>query len=288
MPFTQNGQTTLCYTDQGSGLPVLLIHGGLFDPIDGKRFWELPGVVGSLMEQGYRVLVPDRRYSLGCTTSTFEVYSWEKEAADLAAVLHAAGIEAVSLVAGSNGCSAAICFALAYPSLVRSLVLCWPVTPENGWLWEAIEHSAALVEQVGPIVYLNRLREQGVPYPHEGRGGFPFGFALLHDRELSVSFCSVTPQDAARIMRESGQALLSGNMLRGVSTHDAALLATQPFPIWIMPAFPENSVHTLDIAQRLAGQIAGAQLLPGFPETPTPRFAAVRTEFCTVLQEALG
>lgn len=245
-------------------------------------------MVDPLVEQGYRVLVPDRRYSIGCTTTTFEVYSWEKEATDFAAVLRAAEIESVSLVAGSNGCSAAIRFALAYPVFVRSLVLCWPVTPKNDWLQKDLECSAALVEQVGPTVYLNRLREQGIPRPGEERGGFPFGFALLHDTELSVSFCSLTPQDAARIMRESGQALLSGNMLRGVSTNDTALLAAQPFPIWVLPAFPENPVHTLEIAQRLAGQIAGAQILQGFPETPTPRFAAVRTEFCTVLQEALG
>ena len=89
------------------------------------------------------------------------------------------GGKTVSLVAGSNGCSAPIRFALAYPSLVCSFVLCWPVAPENGWLQEAIDYSAALVEQVGPAAYMSRLREQGVPHPGEKRGGFPFGFALL-------------------------------------------------------------------------------------------------------------
>jgi pimeloyl-ACP methyl ester carboxylesterase len=288
MPFTQNGQTTLWYTDQGSGHPVLLIHGGLFDPIDGKHFWELPGVVDQLLTLGYRALVPDRRYSRGQTTTPFEVYSWEKEAADFAAVLHAATIESVSLVAGSNGCSAAIRFAVAYPSLIRSLVLCWPVTPENDWLQKAFERSAALVEQVGPTVYLNRLREQDVPRPSEERGGFPFGFALLHDASLATSFCRSTPQDAARIMRETEQALLTGNVLRGVSTSDTAFLAAQQFPIWVMPAIPENPVHTLATAQRLTEHIAEAQRLKGFPETPTPRFAAIRVEFCDVLQEALN
>lgn len=287
MPFTKNEQATLWFTDKGSGPPLLLIPGGLFDPINGKRFWEIPGVVDHFVTQGYRVLVPDRRYSTGSTSAPFEISSWEKEAADFAAVVHAAGGEAVSLVAGSNGCSAAIRFALAYPSLVHSFVLCWPVAPENGWLQEAIEYSAALVEQVGPAVYVDRLREQGVPRPGEKRGGFPFGFALLHDVNLSASFCSLAPHDAAQIIRESGHALLSGDLLRGVSVNEAVVLAAQSFPIWVMPAFPENPVHTLEIAQRLTGHIPGAKTLPGFPETPTPRFAAVRTEFCTVLQAAL-
>ncbi len=81
-------------------------------------------MVDPLVEQGDRVLVPDRRYAIGCTTTTFEVYSREKEATDFAAVLRAAEIESVSLVAGSNGCSAAIRFVLASLAFVRSLVLC--------------------------------------------------------------------------------------------------------------------------------------------------------------------
>jgi hypothetical protein len=167
-------------------------------------------------------------------------------------------------------------------------VLCWPAAPVNDWLQKAFERSAALVEQVGPTAYLNRLSEQDVPRPSEERGGFPFGFALLHDASLATSFCGSTPQDAARIMRETEQALLSGNVLRGVSTNDTALLAVQPFPIWVMPAVPENPIHTLAIAQKLTGYIAGAQMLKGFSEAPTPHFAAVRTEFCEALQETLG
>lgn len=287
MPFTQNEQTTLWYTDRGSGPPVLLVHGGLFDPIDGQRFWELPGVVDQLVARGYRVLVPDRRYSIGQTSTPFDIYSWEKEATDFVAVLRAANIESASVIAGSNGCSAAIHFALASSALVRALVLCWPVTPKNDWLRQDLDRCADLVEQVGPTLYLEKLREHGVPCPGEERSGFSFGFALLHDERLAASFCSLPAHEAARTMRESGHALLSGNMLRGVSAADAAALARQPFPIWVMPALPENPVHTLEIAQKLAGHLTRAHLLPGFPETPTPRFAVVRTEFCTVLQQAL-
>ena len=95
MPFRQNEQTTLWYTDQGSGHAVLLIHGGLFDPMDGRCFWEQPGVVDYLLTLGFRVVVPDRRYSVGRTTTTFEAYSWEKEATDFAAILRAVEQEAL-------------------------------------------------------------------------------------------------------------------------------------------------------------------------------------------------
>lgn len=288
MPYAQNERTTLWYSDQGAGDPVLLIHGGLFDPIDGKRFWERPGIVDRLLTLGYRVLVPDRRYSPGLSsTNSFNVYTWEQEAADFVAIIRAAEVPAVSLIAGSNGCSAAIRFAVAYPSLIRSLVLCWPVAPENELFQRAFERSAALVEQVGPTVYLKSLREHGVPRPDDERGGFPFGFALLHDSMLADALCHTTPQEAARSIRETAKALLAGNVLRGVSTNDTAMLAEQPFPIGIMPADPENPVHTQAIAQELTKQIAGAHLLKGFPEPLTPNFAAVRTEFCAILQKLM-
>lgn len=95
---------------------ILLVHGGLWEPMDAERFWVRPGIVAALRERGRTVLAPDR---------STRARDWASEADHLAAALPAAP---AVLVAGSNGCSAAVRLALARPSAVVSLVLAWPAT----------------------------------------------------------------------------------------------------------------------------------------------------------------
>ncbi|MEM8533102.1 MAG: alpha/beta hydrolase, partial [Chloroflexota bacterium] len=142
MPFVAHDTARIWYDDGGDGPPVLLVHGGLFDPMDGERFWGTPGIAEDVRARGYRVLIPDRRFSTGRTTSTFTTHSWDIEATDLAKVITDAGVAKVHLIAGSNGCSAAIRLALSAPQHIRSLVLCWPATPDNDSLGRAFNNSA--------------------------------------------------------------------------------------------------------------------------------------------------
>jgi pimeloyl-ACP methyl ester carboxylesterase len=96
---------------------LLLIHGGLWEEgMDAARFWRQPGIVAALEHRGFGVLAPDREYRAA---------SWASEASHLAAVLPGAP---VAVVAGSNGCSAAVRLALSCPRAVSGLVLAWPAT----------------------------------------------------------------------------------------------------------------------------------------------------------------
>jgi pimeloyl-ACP methyl ester carboxylesterase len=188
---------------RGQGSTALLVHGGLFDPMDGARFWIAPGVADDLAVAGYRVLTPDRRYSVGRTTSVFRPHSWDIEAADLATLLAAAGGAPAHVVAGSNGCSAAIRLALTRPECVRSLTLCWPATLDNAALLAQFERSAAFVAESGPAGYLAELRPQGLPRLGEERPGFPYGAALLRDARLASSFLA---QSQRRLPRHCARA----------------------------------------------------------------------------------
>jgi pimeloyl-ACP methyl ester carboxylesterase len=95
---------------------LFLVHGGLWDePMDAQRFWHRPGIVDGLERRGFAVRSPDRLRRPD---------SWTAEADHLAATL--AG--PVVVVAGSNGCSAAVRLALARPDLVDGLLLAWPAT----------------------------------------------------------------------------------------------------------------------------------------------------------------
>lgn len=96
---------------------LLLIHGGLWEEgMDAARFWRQPGIVAALERRGFGVLAPDREYRAA---------SWASEASHLAAVLPG---PPVTVVAGSNACSAAVRLALSRPDAVSGLVLAWPAT----------------------------------------------------------------------------------------------------------------------------------------------------------------
>lgn len=288
MPFVAHDTTRIWYDDGGDGSPVLLVHGGLFDPMDGERFWKTPGIAEDIRAKGYRVLIPDRRFSTGRTTSTFTTHSWDIEATDLAKVIINAGVEKVHLIAGSNGCSAAIHLALSTPQHVRSLVLCWPATPDNKALQKAFENTAVLIEEQGTGAYLDLLQTQGVPRPESGLPGFPWGFALLRDPMLAQSFRTLPRHVAVRIIRETAKALLNGDILRGVDESDMQKLSQLAIPLSIVPAEPETPTHQHQTVRTLTEYLPHAQLLVGFPESPAPAFAQVRLAYAEALCDLLA
>jgi pimeloyl-ACP methyl ester carboxylesterase len=286
MPLVDADGATLWCDARGHGATALLVHGGLFDPMDGARFWIAPGVADDLAAAGYRVLTPDRRYGVGRTTSDFRAHNWDIEAADLAAVLVATGGTPAHVVAGSNGCSAAIRLALTRPDLVRSLTLCWPTALDNAALLAQFERSAAFIEESGPDGYLAELRAHGLPRPGEARPGFPYGAALLRDARLAASFVAQSPA-AAETLRASAAALLPGELLRGVSHADARRLLERTFPLAIAPPEPEDAFHTRAAAEALVSALPGARVTAGAPVTPSPLFERSRADFAARLLHVL-
>ena len=102
-------------------LPVVLVHGGLYDEplMTSQSFWIDTGIAPMLERRKVTVLVHDR---------PAEPTSWVEEAEALAATIEAAGHDRVALVAGSNGCSAALRLLIDRPELVARTMLCWPAT----------------------------------------------------------------------------------------------------------------------------------------------------------------
>jgi pimeloyl-ACP methyl ester carboxylesterase len=86
----------LHYTDQGSGRPVVLIHGW---PLSG-RSWE--NQVPALVDAGFRVITYDRR-GFGESSQPWGGYDYDSFAADLEALLRYLDLEDVALVGFSMG-----------------------------------------------------------------------------------------------------------------------------------------------------------------------------------------
>jgi pimeloyl-ACP methyl ester carboxylesterase len=94
---TENGAPIeLHYTDQGSGSPVVLIHGW---PLSG-RSWE--NQVPALIEAGHRVITYDRR-GFGDSSQPWSGYDYDTFAADLDALLTHLDLSDVTLVGFSMG-----------------------------------------------------------------------------------------------------------------------------------------------------------------------------------------
>lgn len=95
---------------------VVLIHGGLWEAMDADEFWGRTGVVRGLERRGLAVDAPDRRQLAP---------DWRSEVRHLVDRLPDGP---VVVIAGSNGCTAAVRLAEAHPGVVERLVLAWPAT----------------------------------------------------------------------------------------------------------------------------------------------------------------
>ncbi|TYR65361.1 alpha/beta fold hydrolase [Streptomyces parvus] len=112
MPFITVDQDTtdpveLYFEDQGTGQPVVLIHGF---PLDGHS-WERQ--VAALLDAGYRVLTYDRR-GFGRSSQTTTGYDYDTFAADLNTVMETLDLNDAVLVGFSMGTGEVARYASTY------------------------------------------------------------------------------------------------------------------------------------------------------------------------------
>ena len=115
---------TIHYEDEGSGLPVVLIHGHTLD----RRVWE--PVMPGLLAGGLRVIRPDLR-GHGLSSRPDFGYRVSDHVADILAVLDAAAVESAMVVGFSIGGAVALEMALTHADRVTGLVLMAPVMPDR-------------------------------------------------------------------------------------------------------------------------------------------------------------
>jgi pimeloyl-ACP methyl ester carboxylesterase len=124
MPYAKNDAVEIHYDDEGAGRPALLIHGHTLD----RRVWDW--IAPALGRAGLRLIRPDLR-GHGRSTRPDRGYHWSHHAADMMAVLDAAGVDRAEVVGYSLGGGVALEMALAQPERVGSLTLLSPVLPDR-------------------------------------------------------------------------------------------------------------------------------------------------------------
>ena len=177
----------LHYVDQGSGVPVVFVHGGLED----YRAWQ--GQV-EVFSKRYRAIAYSRRYNYPNRGAVPEGrYSPIVDADDLAALIKNLGLAPAHVVGHSHGAYVALLLAARHPELVRSLVLSEP--PVLAWLPE-IEGGQPLFTEFMRKVWEPSARgfrerdEAGVKAAVDG-----FGELGYSGTDQKMTFDTLPPED---------------------------------------------------------------------------------------------
>ncbi|HYK99012.1 MAG TPA: alpha/beta hydrolase [Candidatus Acidoferrales bacterium] len=168
------GAVTLALRAEGSGPPLLLIHGF---PTSGE-LWT--GVAPRLVGAGFRVLVPDL-LGYGASDAPAQGLDMASQADCTVELLDALAIPRVVVVAHDVGTAAALIIAAQAPNQVRGLALIDGVH-EDRWAIEAIESirgwDPADAARLAPLLSrtlrepgLSREALSGLLRPYEGSEG---------------------------------------------------------------------------------------------------------------------
>lgn len=175
MPQAHNDDVTIHYDDEGSGQPVLLIHGHTMD----RRIWD--PVMPGLRAANLRVLRPDLR-GHGLSTRPDFGYHVSHHASDMAAVLDDAGIDSATVVGYSIGGGVALEMALTLPGRLSGLVLMSPVMPDRSF-------EAAFMDNLREVARVTRSEgiEAAMVGPWAANPLFEFSFSKPHVREAAMA-----------------------------------------------------------------------------------------------------
>ncbi|XVQ08165.1 alpha/beta fold hydrolase [Spirillospora sp. CA-255316] len=131
MPFAQAGRLHLHYEREGSGEPLVLVHGSL----DDLHGWDR---VAPLLEDRFRVLRYDRR-GHGASECPPGQGRIGEDVDDLAGILEALGHAPAHVVGHSYGATVALLLALTRPELCRTVTVHEP--PLFALLAETEQHA---------------------------------------------------------------------------------------------------------------------------------------------------
>jgi len=126
--FTQVNGWRMHYIDEGTGAPVLLLHG---NPTWGFLYREF---VGPLVAAGHRVIVPDMiGFGFSEKPTREHAHSLDGHIANLAALVRGLDLQGVHLVCHDWGGPTGLACAMAAPARFRSLTImstwAWPTPP---------------------------------------------------------------------------------------------------------------------------------------------------------------
>jgi len=159
-----SGGVQIRYVDQGSGDPVLLMHG-----FGGRlEFWEITGIAAGLTTAGFRVIAYDARgHGNSAKPHDPEQYG-DEDVEDALRLLDHLSIERANVVGYSRGSGIASQLVAQHPNRLRSVVFGgWAVgnPVETLSLEDCLTAANSLARGAFPVPLARALRPSGAPSP---------------------------------------------------------------------------------------------------------------------------
>ena len=184
MPYVTVGQENnndidIYYEIQGTGKPVILIHGW---PLSG-RAWEAQ--VPALVDAGYQVITYDRR-GFGQSSKPWKGYDYDTLADDLKVLMEALDVQDATIVGFSMGGGEVARYIGNYGSeRVSKAVLASAVPP---YLFKADDNPDGGLEEADIQEFLNGVRDDRIAFLNDFTKNFftPAGGKLLVSKPMRL------------------------------------------------------------------------------------------------------
>jgi len=187
-----NAPVEIYYEDQGSGRPVVLIHGW---PLSG-RSWEAQ--VPALVSAGYRVVTLDRR-GFGKSSQPWEGYDYDTFAADLDVLMRHLDLRDATLVGFSMGGGEVVRYLSTYGTdRVAKAVLAAAVPP---YLYKSADNPEGALDDATIEGFEKAVREDRIAFLEEFTTNF---FAAGSKKDLVSEPLRVYARDIAAFASPKG------------------------------------------------------------------------------------
>jgi pimeloyl-ACP methyl ester carboxylesterase len=187
-------------------------------------------------------------------------------------------IDRAHVMGACMGCSPAMAMAVAYPSVVSSLILYWPVGGAHYRInsYGRFADHLKFVQEQGLAAVVALAESDGKPFNQDTRGG-PWATVLRRDKEFARDYAQKKLEVYKSLVSASRDTLFDRDTAPGARPEDLLKLDV---PTLIVPG--RDKTHATSAARYLEECIPNAQYWNALPEEQTAATAPPRLlEFLT-------
>jgi pimeloyl-ACP methyl ester carboxylesterase len=219
----------------------------------------------------YTCIVFDRR-ECGQSGGRVERITWAHYVAQGKGLLDHLGFKRAHLLGGCMGCCPVIAFAVAYPEMLQSMVLYWPV---GGARYRISTHKRfddhlAYVEQEGLAGVVSLVVREGKPFNADPRGG-PWASVIRNDRAFAESYVKLQLEKYRQTVEDMKRTLFDRDTAPGAKPED---LLRCDLPALVIPG--RDAAHATSAARYLEECLPKAEYWDALPETQAEQTAPPR------------
>ncbi|TAL76902.1 MAG: alpha/beta hydrolase [Burkholderiaceae bacterium] len=246
------------YNVMGSGSPLLMFSPGGFNAT--LDTWTTLGIYAKIkplehLQTRHTCIVFDRRET-GQSGGRIERVGWHDYVAQGKGLLEHLNIKQAHLMGGCMGCCPVIAFATAYPEMVLSMTLYWPVGGAKYRINSHLRFAQHLtyVHQNGLEQVVTLVNEEHKPFGADPRGG-PWASVIGRDAEFARAYVRQDHDQYKLIVSSIARTLFDRDTVPGAEPEDLLRLN---IPTLIVPG--QDASHATSAAWYLKECLPQAEI----------------------------